>query len=885
MNFKTFNKVTGLFVFLFATIVYVMTVQPTLSFWDCGEFIACAFTLSVPHPPGAPLHTLVGKIFTMFPSSPDIGLRMNYLSVLSSSFCVLFLYLVSVKVIRNWKFTNNKDSFYNTLLVCGASAIGALSYAFCDSFWFNAMEAEVYGFGTFLIGLCIYLLMIWWEKADETGADRYLLFMCYVVGLALGIHLIVAQCIFIAGLMFYFRRYTYTRKSLLYAFIGSAFAFFFVYPGIVKKLPSIMDVSVIMGIALIGVVVFGIYYGRSKKSPVISLACLSIFLVILGYSTYGTVLQRANVDNLPLNENDPSNLPALLSYLNREQYGDQPLIWPRRYSQEPQHAPTRENYSSDMEFMWKYQIKEMFLRYLFWQYIGRAGYDQGDGWDFGKFYAIPMLLGLIGIWVHFRRDWKLGFVFLMMFIAMGVVTALYQNQQDPQPRERDYFYVGAFMVFSMWVGIGIAGVIEFIREKTKKESLVAGGAVVLAASFLLVPLNMIRVNYHYQDRSKNYFAYDYAYNILQSVDKDAIIFTNGDNDTFPLWCLQAAYGIRTDVRIVNLSLAQTEWYNIQLKNERPYGALTVPFTMTDAQLKKLAPTEWDERRMVSVDVPPSAYPDSMRNKPDLPTKLTWNMPPTFSQNYQGRKINGIKGCDIVMLDIIKANKWERPIYWSITVTEENYLGLSEYLSMQGMAQRLHPYKVATPQGIAMNKDLMMKSLFDNPVDASKTPRYGFKFRGLDNPDIFYDENHRRCIQTYRSLFLRLADDYSQDSTQFKKAETVLSHMEKMISRKAIPMDYRFEYSVALLYQKLGNTAMFNEVSDDVIAQANKDLEKNPVNFQSYYNPYRILLDMYEAKGQYQNAMDIMSRLLQYQPNDVSLKQKMEVLKSKMIQGK
>ncbi len=884
MNFKTFNKITGLFVFLFATIVYIMTVQPTLSFWDCGEFIACAFTLSVPHPPGAPLHTLVGKIFTMFPISPDIGLRMNYLSVLSSSFCVLFLYLFSVKVINNWK--GNPQSFYNVLMVCGAAAIGALSYAFCDSFWFNAMEAEVYGFGTFLIGLCAYLMMIWWEKADEPGSDKYLLLMCYVCGLALGIHLLVAQMIFVAGLLFYFRRYTYTRNSLLIAMGASAVAFFIAYPGIVKKFPSLMNVSGMFGIIIIGLLVFGIYYGRAKKMATLSLFCLSVFLIILGYSTYISVLQRSNVTNLPLDENNPDNLPALLSYLNREQYGDQPLLLPRRYSQEPQHRPTWENYSSDMDFMWKYQIKEMFLRYLFWQYVGRAGYNQGDGVDF-KFFAIPMLLGLIGIWVHFRRDWKMAFVFMMMFVAMGVVTALYQNQQDPQPRERDYFYVGAFMVYSMWIAIGIYGIIEMIREATKKETMMAGGALILAASFIFVPMRMLQVNYHYQDRSKNYFAFDYAYNILQSVEKDAIIFTNGDNDTFPLWCLQAAYGIRTDVRIVNLSLAQTEWYNIQLKNERPYGALTVPFTLSDAQLRKIAPDRWDPKTILSVDVPPKAYPDSMRNKGNAPAKLTWNFQGS-PYNAQGQQIQIVKGSDIVMMDILKANKFERPIYWSVTVTQDNYLGLSEYLSMQGMAQRLYPYKVGNANtGIAVDTALTRQSLFNENVVPSQTPKYGFKFRGLQEPGIFYDENHQRMISQYRNIFLKLTETYMQDSTRFKIAEETLDKMNKVISPAAIPMDYRMEYFVAVLYKNLKNDAKYTELMDNVIKQAEEEI-KNPANINpnDYYNPYRVLLEAYENKKDYSNALRIIGILKSTSRQaDPNLIQREQDIRNKMSQGK
>jgi len=884
MNFKTFNKITGLFVFLFATVVYIMTVQPTLSFWDCGEFIACAFTVGVPHPPGAPLHTLVGKIFTMLPITPDIGLRMNYLSVFSSSFCVLFLYLASVKVINNWR--GNPTNFYQIFTVCISAAIGALSYAFCDSFWFNAMEAEVYGFGTFLIGLCLFLIMIWWEKADEPGSDRYLLFMCYVVGLALGIHLLVAQMIFVAGLLFYFRRYTYTRNSLLIAIGISSVAFFIVYPGIVKKFPSAINVSGIFGVIIIGLVIFGIYYGRAKKIAMLSLFCLSVFLVILGYSTYISVLQRSAVQNMPIDENNPDNLPALLSYLNREQYGEQPLLLPRRYSQEPQHRPTWENYSSDMDFMWKYQIKEMFLRYLFWQYVGRAGYAQGDGVNF-NFFAIPMILGLFGIWVHFRRDWKMAFVFMMMFIAMGVVTALYQNQQDPQPRERDYFYVGAFMVFSMWIGIGIYGLIEIIREALKKETFVTGGAVILIASFVLVPGNMIWVNYKKQDRSKNYFPYDYAYNLLQSVEKDAIIFTNGDNDTFPLWCLQAAYGIRTDVRIVNLSLAQTEWYNIQQKNERPYGALPVPFTMSDAQLKKIAPKEWDPKTVLSIDLPPTAFPDSMRKRPDLPAKFSWTYEGTPYQQG-GQQFRIVKGSDLVMMDILKANKWERPIYWSTTVTSDNYLGLSDYLMMQGMAQRLYPFKVGSGStGIAVDTDLMRKCLFTDATQPSPTPKYGFKFRGLTDSTIFYDENQIRMISTYRNLFLKLAETYAQDSTKYNLAQETLERMDQVISPKAIKMDYRLEYYVALLYKSIKNEPKFNELMNDVIKQAENEIatSKEKINPNDYYNPYRLLLEAYENKGDYNNALRIIDILKSYSRNDPNLIQREQSIRSKMNSGK
>ncbi len=880
MDFKLTNRIFAAFVFLFATIVYVITVQPTFSFWDCGEFIACAFTLSVPHPPGAPFFTLMGKIFTMFPSAADIGLRVNYLSVISSSLCVLLLYLISTKVIKNWRGT--PKNFFDILLICGSSAVGALSYAFSDSFWFNALEGEVYGMGTFLIGLSMYSLMVWWERADEPGSDKYLLLVAYIVGLSIGIHLLVVQCIFLAGLFFYFKRYEYSPKTLIYAIILSSIAFFIVYPGIVKKFPSLMSGSFMIGILVLGVIVFGIYYARVKKNPILSLLTLSLFLIILGYSTYISILERANVTNLPINENSPSNVETLLSYLNREQYGQQPLVMPRRYSQEPQHQGIYSKYSSDFEFMWKYQINHMFNRYWFWNYIGRAGYNQNDGVDFSKFYAIPFLIGMFGLFYQFRKDWKMAFIFLMMFLMMGIITALYQNQQEPQPRERDYFYVGAFMAFSLWIGVGVAGLIEVISEKLNKKSFVALCAAVVIVSFAAVPLNMLRVNYHYQSRNGNFLPYDYAYNILQSLDKDAILITNGDNDTFPLWCLQAVYGVRTDVRIINLSLAQTDWYNLQLKNERPYGAMTVPMTLTDAQLKRLQPVQWDEKKPVTFEVPLTAYPDSMRSKPNLPTKIVTNIPPTIRQQSGSQVITALKANDLLLIDIVKANKWERPFYFSITVTEDNYIGLSDYLVMEGMAQRLVPYKTSDGLGNeGMNVEVMRKCLLDNPSEPSQSPKYGFRFRGLNDKSIFYNEDQTRMAQTYRTVFLRLAYNYANDSAGYPEAGKILDRMETDIPRDVISMDYRIEYDVAMLYNKIGNKAKFESMSGDIEDKAENELKSNPGNMQSYYNPYRIMLDLYEAKGEYQKALDLLNRISVMNPGDASIKQKIESIKQKM----
>jgi hypothetical protein len=874
MNFKLINRVIGFGVFLFATVVYVMTVQPTMSFWDCGEFLACAFTVGIPHPPGAPLHILVGKIFTLLPFASDVGLRMNYLSVIASSFSVLLLYIISVKLIKNW-FGEPKNSFEG-VLITAASAIGALSYAFCDSFWFNAMEAEVYGFGTFLIALCIYLMILWWEKADEVGSDNYLLLIAYIVGLSIGIHLLVVQCIFIAGLIFYFRRYKYAPLSLLIAVGVSMISFFIVYPLIVKKFPEAISSNPMLGgIIVIAILISGIVYAIKKGSSVLKLLFLSLFLIVLGYSTYISTLQRASISNLPINQTRPDNMERMLSYLNREQYGEQPLILPRRYSHDPMHNNTWKNYSSDMEFMWKYQINHMFNRYLFWQYIGRESYNQDSGVDFSKFYAIPFILGLIGIFYHFRKDWKLAFVFLVTFIMMGVVTALYQNQQDPQPRERDYFYEGAFFVYSLWIGIGVFGICELVKDKVKKSSMVPLTSAILLVSFIFVPVNMLRINYHNQDRSQNVFPFDYAYNLLQSVDKDAILITNGDNDTFPLWCLQAVYGIRRDVRVVNLSLGQIDWYILQLKNERPYGALTVPMTMSDEQVKKLAAAQiqlWDETKLVTLDVPESAYPDTLKDKPG---KIVFKIPATFKQSDGKQNYTGLKVNDLLVFDIVRANKFERPIYFSITVSPEYFIGLNEYLQLEGMAQKLVPYKSSDPRGINLNLEKMKANLLADNVSISATPQSGFIFRSA-NKGIFFEQVQFRMLDMYRTLYVWLANTYLQDSTKTNMVASTLERMEKNVPVKDVPMDYRMKYDIAMIYYKMSDMKKFDEYAREAYNEAYTDRKNYVRNPQSKFNPYSILLDICEARGDYKTSLELLKELPQ---NDPSVKLKIERINS------
>lgn len=884
MDFKRVNNIIAVIILVLCSVVYLMTMQPNVSFWDCGEFIACAYTLSVPHPPGAPLWTLVGKVATLIPFGSNPAVKMNAIASISSAFTVMFLYLVIVMVIRNWR--GNPKNSWDAVMMYGAGIIGALSYAFTDSAWFNAMESEVYALGTTLVALCVWLIMYWWEKADSKGNEKILLLVAYVVGISLGIHLLVVQIILITGLVYYFRRFEYSRKTLFIAFLITCGAFVVVYPMTVIWYPTWLsgDIKSLkvdnssfvkwLAILIIPAVVYGIYWAYQNKKKTWAFAFIGVFLVFIGYTIYTGVLIRANVDNLPINENNPRSMERLVSYLSREQYGDAPF-WPRRYSQEPMHRRTWANYTGDFDFLWRYQINHMFNRYLGWQYIGRAGYIQDQGIDWSKFYGIPFLIGLFGLFYHFRKDWKMGLIFLWAFLLMGIFTALFQRQQDPQPRERDYFYTGAFFVYSLWIGLGTMGLLELIKDGIKsKQAMIATGTVALIALFLFIPGKMFSENYHYNNRHNNYVPFDYAYNILQSVDKDAVIFTNGDNDTFPLWYLQAI-GYRQDVRVVNLSLINTDWYIKEMKNEMPYGAKKVPINMSDAQIEKIQPTQWGEYKVVSVNVPPEAYPDSIRAKGTTPDKITWRMPATI--NFQN--ITAVKIQDLMIYEIVKSNNWQRPIYFSSTVTEDNFIGLDDYLVVEGMSKRLVPFKEETKQ-FRVNEELTYKNLMITPAEHSKTPQPGMFFRGYNNPDIFFDQVHGNIVQNYRSQYLTFSYAMYHEN-KFDKVAEILNKMEQNIPISVVPMDYRIQYDVAMMYNRIGDKAKFNELSVYVEQSAIAEMQRNPNDISTYWNPYKLLIDVYEAKEEYGKAIDILTRLDRVSPGSPEVKMKIQMLQEKL----
>ena len=831
MNFNRTltERIVAAAVFVWAMVLYLLTVSPTASFWDSGEFIAIANRLQVSHPPGAPFYMLIGRFFSMFIPTEYVSLSVNLISVVASALTILLTHLIIVRIAREWQSSDN-PTWQEHFTVLAGGVIGSLTFAATDSFWFNAVEAEVYALSMFFTAVVVWLIMKWSEQARleaaiSTGkqhpfglsANRYLVLIAYMFGLAIGVHLLNLLAIFFIALIFYFveftddeppvrmtpagifRAFSSSFLGILAAGVVSTLAFISIYPGIITWLPGVVGSSgapVAMVVTILLAVIGGLYYTHRRQLQVPNLIMLCITVVLIGYSTYALIFIRS-ASNPPIDENDPETAEAIVSYLKREQYGETPLLrgntydnatgeinieksvlFPRRHSPTPQHMRVYAQYDSDMEFFWKYQVVKMYFRYFGWNFVGRAsdiqdapsitGFSFLDPEEFGPdryvqtpsekssrnvYFMLPLLLGLFGATYHFTRDWKRAFSVFILFFVTGLGIILYLNQPPLQPRERDYSYVASFFAFSLWVGIGATGVLQFIleimgvkedRSQSSLNSTLYGTSILL---FLAVPFWMTVENFHDHNRSGRYVAPEYAHNMLMSVADDAILITNGDNDTFPLWYLQEVEGVRRDVRVVNISLLNTPWYINQLKNQASRDSEPLPISMGDDRIKDLSIIPWrpeDVELPVDMDqiLGTSEVPIALDDTSILQSPMRWRL--------EGRpysdQINLLYVADQALLDILHTNArqgWKRPFYFAVTVSQDGQLNLENYFQLEGQAFRVVPIEHEEPLG---------------RVVPEITPQRlkNFKFTNLDNPDVYFDENIRRMVDNYRNIFVQTA---------------------------------------------------------------------------------------------------------------------------------
>lgn len=875
MDYRKLNNWIAWVVFAFTFAIYAMTVAPTVSYWDCGEFIAASYKLAVPHPPGAPFYLLIGKLFSMLPFAEDIGLRVNMISVFSSAFTVMLLHLVIVHLIREWRGKiETPEDWYMAIF---SGVLGSLTFAFTHSFWFNASEAEVYAPSMLFTALIVWLVMVWAEKSEDEGNEKYLLMIAYIIGLAIGVHLLNVLALPFVTMVIYFKKYEFSIKTFLINIGLTILIIISIYPGIVKYLPLLALEFSVMGlvvffIALIWLVLWS--YNNHRK--VVNLVSLSVLFIIIGYSTYNMIYIRSNL-NPNIDENNPETIENFVKYLNREQYGDHSIVDRTRVWKE---SPNGKQYESEWDFFYNYQIKKMYVRYFNWQFIGMHENETDVDWT--QFFALPFLLGIAGMWWHFKRDPRHALTVFALFFMTGLAIILYLNQPDPQPRERDYSYVGSFFAFSIWIGLGYAAIIDALRGQQNKKVAMGIMVPIFVLAMVASPIQMLAKNYTTHDRSGRYIAWDYSYNMLMSCEENAIIFTNGDNDTFPLWYLQEVDGIRTDVRIVNLSLLNTDWYIRQLKDLEP----VVPIAMRDSEIDRLGLVPW-KKQQVKVPVPANygqEFVNEFQNyrksgSLQAPTEITFEIKPTLNTQYGSM----LRVQDYMILNIIYANKWRKPIYFAVTVAKNNMLGeLQYFMRMDGLALKLVPYK---------NWPISPDKLEENLVDK-------YLYRGLQDKDVYYDRNITGLIQNYRTAFLQLAAYYANEGEN-QKVQEIMDSMEERIPTDVIPWTNRYlklmkeSYSFVNEPAGLDTFIQGTESAEDLyivgeqLYRMKKFAEAQPI-FESLYrdDPQNVralslLIDILDKQGQFKESLALLDDWISKNPHDNQAKLKRSQIAAKL----
>jgi len=1017
MNYKKLNNIVGWLICAIATFTYCSTIEPTASFWDCGEYIACSYKLEVGHPPGAPFFLLIARFFSMFAfgDTSKAAMMINVMSGLCSSFSILFLFWTITRLAK--KLVAPVGTILDNgkiIAILGSGAIGALAYTFSDSFWFSAVEGEVYAMSSLFTAAVFWAILKWEEEADEPTSMRWLILIAYLTGLSVGVHLLNLLVIPSICFIYYFKKYTFSWKGFTIAGVIAVILLGGVQAGIIPgivKLAADYELffintlgmpfntgTMLYFVVLIGLIVSAIVYSLNRKESYYKLTfglaiafgilatvsgqtggsmlmrlilsagmvyaihylkgrpgvfnsiALSFAVMMIGYSSFFVLVIRSQA-NTPMDENNPENALNMLSYLNREQYGDWPIGYgqyynaptnprsefkdgspvygkdlkrkkyivlddrknsvptyddrfctpfPRMWSSQSQHEAAYKywgdikgkpisitdnngeaktlyvpTFGENVTYFINYQLKYMYLRYFAWNFIGKQNDVQGldgnptDGnWVTGisgfdnarldadltnppsigknnkatnKFYALPFILGLLGLWFHFKKANKDAFVVLCLFFFTGLAITIYLNQYPYQPRERDYAYAASFYAFAIWIGLGVLFIYDFLSKKITATT----AAVAATAVSLVVPSLMGAYGWDDHNRSSKTMARDFAINYLNSCAPNAILFTNGDNDTFPLWYAQEVEGIRTDIRVVNLSLFQTDWYINQCRRAA-YESAPLPFTasMTEDKYeaskrdivyfmdKNIGYVNLKELMdYVASDNPENKYnaggdyidvlPSNKFSIPVDSAKVVQNG--TVSKGLENRIVKSIDWQlkrqyvtknDLMLLDLLAGFNWDRPIYFAVTTGREAYIGLEDYLQLEGLAYRLTPVKSTKEEmqnGARINSDIMYKNIMTK-----------FQWGGMNKSTIYLDETNMRFASNMRIQIGSLASQMVHEGKK-ENAVKVLDKAMVEMPEATIPYDATM-YSICLAYFEAGQNAKAKDIAEKLFNLFESDLK-------------------------------------------------------------
>jgi len=967
-NFSRTNKILGWLVFFISLTTYWLTVEPTASFWDAGEYIATSANLEVGHPPGAPLYQMMGAFFATFASdTSQVALMVNLMSVFASAFTIMLMFWSSVLLILKIAGPRKTLTNSNKIAVLGSALVGSLAFSFTDSFWFNAVEAEVYAMATLFVAVLFYLGLLWERDMFKPRGNRWVILISFVVGLSFGVHFMGLLTIPAIGFLYFFKNYSkITVKNFIIANIAVVAVLMFIFKLLLPYSLTFFASSevfftntiglpfnsgtIIALLVIIAAFYFGIQYTKKKQFYQLNTLFLSILFILIGFSSWTMLPIRANA-NTVINENNPDNARALLAYYNRDQYGethlfhgpqftemysgldpdnpyldDQPIydrdeasgkyiivndyknarqnlddkhkaLLPRMWS--TQHAANymeftgpldfkvkpeyqdqeqlltaiaefRKNYalgrsdyeayhsfltqfgqyldvekpsfSSNMGYLFEYQMGYMYWRYFMWNFVGRQNDVQGQYTDLNgnwlsgikfidefrlgsqdnlptdvknnkarnTYYFLPLILGLIGLVFHYKRDKKTFWVLMVFFLFMGIALKIYLNERPFEPRERDYALVGSFYVFAIWIGFGVYALFDFLKDHLNPKF---AAPIAIAVSLLAVPTVMASQNWDDHDRSDKYTALAMAKMYLDSVDENAILFTIGDNDTFALWYAQEIERYRTDVRIVNTSLFATDWYIDQMKR-KAWESDPIPSQLKHDQYRP-GTNDFVMHQSVTQDTMSIKNwmnwigSDNPRTKGQLQSGQSVSTFPTKSIRIPVDKENVLKygivkpeDADLIvdniviklegnviyknrllMLDIIANNDWKRPIYFTGgSFGNDDYLWMKDYLQLDGVAYKLVP--IQTPVNPRNPYD-MGRIDTEKMYNIAKNWYWG----NMGSPNIYHDPETRKNSITYRSNLARLLENLLNEGKTEKAKEILDLAMENM------PVDFYGYYTL------------------------------------------------------------------------------------------
>jgi hypothetical protein len=1044
-NFKKWNTILGWLTFLIAFITYSLTVEPTVSFWDAGEYILTSAKLQVGHPPGAPLFQMLGAFFAMFAFNPSqVGFMMNMMSAVSSAFTILFMFWTITLLLKKLVGNKNEISKEKALAILGSGLVGSLAFTFTDSFWFNAVETEVYAMATLIMAVLFWLGLRWEQDMNKPRGNRWLILISFIIGLSFGVHFMGLLTIPAIGLIYYFKNYkTVTVKNFIIANIVSVAILLFIFKLLAPNILKIFSVfeiffvnsiglpfnsgSVIAGILLVAIIYYALNYTSKKGMVHLNTGVLCVTFIIIGFSTWLMLPIRANA-NVVINENNPSSARELLAYYNLEQYPETHLFYgpqftdqyayldennpylddkpkyekdetkgkyvivndyknakqnynskhasvlPRMWSSE--HAENYMMFSGYLDFklkpeyqmenelrtsittfkndvakgnvdyedynnflkryksyidiekpslwqnvtyMFQYQLGYMYWRYFMWNFSGRQDdiqgkYDNHGNWITGikpldekllgfpqsklpsdvknnkarnTYYLLPFILGLLGFFFLFNKDKKLFWTMLVFFLFTGVAIQFYTNVRPFEPRERDYSVVGSFYVFALWIGFGVYALFDGLKKYVPSKLLAPALSIIC---LILVPGILAANNWDDHDRSDKYTARAMAKMYLDSCDKDGILFTIGDNDTFALWYAQEIEGYRTDVRVVNTSLFQTDWYIDQMKR-KAYDSDPVPSQLTHDLYKYgtndyiiIEPVVKDTLLVkqfldfIASNNPKTKYKyileqkgidlSQVRNQDlsasYLPTEFL--RIPVNKENALKYGIVKAKDADkivpyidihikenalyknrLLMLDIVANNDWKRPIYFTGgSFGDDDYIWMKDYLQLDGMCYKLVPIK--TPVDRANPFDM---GRVDSDLMYEKVKKWDWGNSG--SPDIYHDPETRKNSITYRGNLARLIEQLLTEE-KLDKAENIAD-----IAMTNIPVEY-FGYYTLLepyisAYYEVGNKEKAQKLYKEV---ANK-YQENLAYYASLttIDQERLFEDIYTDIQRYKGLVDVL----------------------------